>query len=176
MEATLPRKPGFNGWLDNVMKYNRETKDVDTEVARVKQTVRAEVKAVLTRHEASPLTDIFSSLLIAQKLFHDEPRRKVLVLMSDMIEDYPPYRFEEIKWSPATRQKILADLDGNGLIPKLSGVCVYVSGVSGGSAALVENVGRFWQAYFKRAEADMDPSRYAHVLLHWPPPKSCRAQ
>ena len=176
VEATLPRKPGFNGWLDNVMKYNRETKDVDTEVARVKQTVRAEVKAVLTRHEASPLTDIFSSLLIAQKLFHDEPRRKVLVLMSDMIEDYPPYRFEEITWSPATRQKILADLDGNGLIPKLSGVCVYVSGVSGGSAALVENVGRFWQAYFKRAEADMDPSRYAHVLLHWPPPKSCRAQ
>ena len=62
------------------------------------------------------------------------------------------------------------------LIPKLSGVCVYVSGVSGGSAALVENVGRFWQAYFKRAEADMDPSRYAHVLLHWPPAKSCRAQ
>ncbi len=176
VEATLPRKPEFNGWLDNVMKYNRETKDADAEVARVKQTVRTEIRQVLTRHEASPLTDIFSSLLIAQKLFHDEPRRKVLVLMSDMIEDYPPYHFEEIKWSPATRQKILADLDGNGLIPKLSGVCVYVSGVSGGSAALVENIGSFWQAYFKRAEADMDLSRYAHVLLHWPPPKSCRAQ
>ena len=27
-----------------------------------------------------------------------------------------------------------------------------------------------------RAHADLDTSRYARVLLHWPPAKSCRAQ
>jgi len=27
--------------------------------------------------------------------------------------------------------------------------------------------------HFQQAKADMDPSRYAHVLLNWPPSKSC---
>jgi hypothetical protein len=174
VEATLPPRPEFNGWLDNVLKFNRQAKDVDTQVAHIKDTIRAQVTDTFTKREGSPLTDIFSSLLLAQKLFHDEPRRKVLVLMSDMIEDYPPYNFEDMSWSRATTQKLLSELDAKGLIPKLPDVCVYVSGASARSADLVENIGRFWQAYFQRTEADMDPSRYAHVLLHWPPATSCR--
>ena len=173
VEATLPAKRTFNGWLDNVLKYNRQVKEVDTQVAQLKETVRAQVTDVFARRYSSPYTDIFSSLLIAQKLFHNEARHKVLVLMSDMIEDYPPYRFDKTDWSPATNQQILSELEAKGLIPDLSGVCVYVSGVSARSADLAENVGFFWQAYFQRTKADMDPSRYAHVLLHWPPSKSC---
>jgi len=176
VEATLPLKPKFNGWLDNVLKYNRQTKDIDAQVVEVKEKIRARAADVLARRHASPLTDIFSSLLIAEKLFHNEPRHKVLVLMSDMIEDYPPYDFEKVSWSPATNQKILSELDAKGLIPKLSDVCVYVSGVSAKSPETAENIGRFWQTYFQRTKADMDPSRYAHVLLHWPPSKSCRLQ
>lgn len=173
VEATFPPRPEFNGWLDNVLQYNRRVKDIDSQVARLKDTIRAQVAEMFARRYSSQRTDILSSLLIAQKLFHNEPRRKVLVLMSDMIEDYPPYRFDKIPWSPATTQKILSELDAKGSIPNLSGVCVYVSGASARSADLAENIGRFWQAYFQRTEADMDPSRYAHVLLHWPPSESC---
>jgi hypothetical protein len=176
VEATLPRRPEFNGWLDNVLKYNRQAKDIDIQVVQLKETIRAQVAEVFAGHESAKLTDIFSSLLVAEKLFHNEPRRKVLVLMSDMIEDYPPYHFEEIPWSPATTRKLLAEVDAKGLIPKLPEVCVYVSGVSAKSVDLVEDIARFWRAYFQRAEADMDASRYAHVLLHWPPSKSCRLQ
>jgi len=176
VEATLPLTPQFNGWLDNVLKYNRRAKDIDVEVVQLKEKIRAQAVDVLARRQSSPLTDIFSSLLIAEKLFHNEPRRKVLVLMSDMIEDYPPYDFEKISWSPTTNQKVLSELDAKDLIPKLSDVCVYVSGVSARSPEMAENIGRFWQAYFQRTKADMDPSRYAHVLLHWPPSKSCRLQ
>jgi hypothetical protein len=174
VEATLPRKPEFNGWFDNVLKFNRRAKDVDDQVGRLKDAVRGEIKDAFARHESSALTDIFSSLLIARKVFHEESRHKVLVLMSDMIEDYPPYHFEQIAWSPAATRQLLADLDAKGLIPQLPGVCVYVSGVSARSADVVESIGRFWQAYFRRARADMDASRYAHVLLHWPPAQSCR--
>src|SRR2546425_12149266 len=113
--------------------------------SRVKQTVKTEIREALTRHEASPLTDIFSSLLIAQKLFHDEPRRKVLVLMSDMIEDTPEYNFEKIAWSPSAVEKLLVELEAKALIPKLLGVCVYVSGASAKSAALAEDIARFWE-------------------------------
>ncbi len=178
VEATLPRKPEFSGWLDNVLKYNRRVKDIDAEVVQLKEQIRAQVAEVMARREASPFTDIFSSLLIAEKLFHNEPRRRVLVLMSDMIEDFPPYYpdFEKVSWSPATNQKILSELAAKGFIPNLSDVCVYVSGASARSPEIAENIARFWQAYFQRTKADMDPSRYAHVLLHWPPSQFCRLQ
>src|SRR2546425_1340935 len=133
------------------------------------------VANVFAKRFASKYTDIFSSLLLAQKLFYDETRRKVLILMSDMIEDSPPYNFEKVSWSPATTEKTLSELDAKGLIPKLAGVCIYVSGASAPSAELAENIGRFWYAYFRRAGADMEPSRYAHVLLHWPPSNSCHS-
>ena len=175
VDATLPAKPEFSGWLNNVLKYNRATKEVEAQALHLKDKIKADVAHVFAKRYVSPQTDIFSSLIMAQKLFYDEHRRKVLVLMSDMIEDNPPYDFERIAWSPATITKTLSDLDAKGLIPKLSGVCIYVSGASAKSAQIAENIGRFWQAYFERAGADMDPSRYAHVLLHWPPATSCRA-
>lgn len=174
VEANLPAPAQFSGWFDNVLKYNRKTKEAEAQLVLVKEKLRAEVGRVFTKGFSSPHTDVFSSLLIAEKLFHDEQRRKVLVLMSDMIEDNPPYRFDQITWGPATIEKILSELDAKGLIPKLPGVCVYVSGAAAQSAMLAENISRFWQAYFRRTGADLDASRYAHVLLHWPPSSSCR--
>src|SRR5438309_5325217 len=173
VQVILPAKPEFSGWRDNVLTYKRRVKEVEAQVLDLKAKVKTEVADVLGRRYSSPYTDIFSSLLIAQKLFHNEARRKVLVLMSDMIEDYPPYRFEKIDWSTTTVQQILSKLDAKGQIPNLSGVCIYVSGASAQSAEMAENIGHFWQAYFQRTQADMDPSRYAHVLLHWPPSASC---
>jgi len=176
VQVSLPAKPEFSVWRDNVLTYNRRVKEVEARVLDLKAKVKTEVADVLGRRYASPYTDIFSSLLIAQKLFHDEARRKVLVLMSDMIEDTPEYNFEKITWSPSAVEKLVAELEAKALIPKLPGVCVYVSGASAKSATLAENIARFWEAYFRRTGADMHPSRYAHVLLHWPPSQSCRQQ
>jgi hypothetical protein len=176
VQVILPAKPEFSVWRDNVLTYNRRVKEVEARVLDLKAKLKTEVADVLGRRYASPYTDIFSSLLIAQKLFHDETRRKVLVLMSDMIEDTPEYNFEKIAWSPSAVEKLVAELEAKALVPKLPGVCVYVSGASARSAALAENIARFWEAYFRRTGADMHPSRYAHVLLHWPPSESCRQQ
>jgi hypothetical protein len=92
-----------------------------------------------------------------------------------MIEDYPPYAFDRMTWTSTTTQKLLAELETKRMIPDLSGVCVYVSGVSAPSAEMARHIGLFWDAYFRKAKADLSPSRYAHVLLHWPPQSSCRA-
>lgn len=173
LEVAFPPKREFTGWLDNVLEYNRKAKEADAHVAQLRESVAEEVRAIFKQKFSSQQTDVFSSLLIAQKLFRNESRRKVLVLMSDMIEDYPPYHFERIDWSPATTENLLAELDAKGLIPNLSGVCVYVSGISAASAELAGKIELFWKAYFQRTKADMDPSRYAHVLLHWPPSESC---
>jgi len=174
VEAELPPRPQFNGWMNNVMKFNREAKANEAKIVQVKESLRTQTAEALGKAAQARYTDIFSSMLLAEKLFSAESRNKVLVLMSDMIEDYPPYAFDKIAWTPATTAKILKELETQRGIADLRGVCVYVSGVSAPSAEMATNIGRFWEAYFKKAGADLHPSRYAHVLLHWPPPTSCR--
>jgi hypothetical protein len=176
VEADLPARPQFSGWVNNVMKYNKEAKATEARIVQVKQTLQTQAADAMTRKYQARYTDIFSSVLLAEKLFSSETRRKVLIIMSDMVEDYPPYAFDRMTWTPATTQKLLADLSAKRMIPDLSGVCVYVSGVSAPSAELARYIGGFWESYFRMAKADVSPSRYAHVLLHWPPPTSCRAQ
>ncbi len=174
VEAELPPRAQFNGWMNNVIKFNRQAKETDARIVQVKETLRTQTADALGRNSQARYTDIFSSLLLAEKLFSAETRRKVLILMSDMIEDYPPYAFDRMAWTPTTTPKLLSELEAKRAIADLRGVCVYVSGVSAPTAELATNIGRFWEAYFKKAGADMHPSRYAHVLLHWPPPTSCR--
>ena len=98
LEVAFPPKREFTGWLDNVLEYKRKAKDIDDQMVRLRESVGEEVRAIFKKGFSSQQTDIFSSLLIAQKLFRNESRHKVLVLMSDMIEDYPPYNFEKIAW------------------------------------------------------------------------------
>ena len=176
VEAELPARPQFNGWVNNVMKFRRESQDTEARIVQVKETLRTQSAQALSQKFQAKYTDIFSSVALAEKIFSAETRRKVLILMSDMIEDYPPYAFDRMTWTPATSQKLLAELESKRMIPDLSGVCVYVSGVSAPSAELARSIGGFWEAYFRKAHADLNPSRYAHVLLHWPPPTSCHAQ
>jgi hypothetical protein len=174
VEATFPPKPHFNGWMDNTLKYNQQVKETSVQVLRLRERIRTQISEMFARTGGSPQTDIFSSLVIAEKLFDHEHRRKVLVLMSDMVQDYPPYRFEKIKWNPDVHRQMLDDLSSRGFVPDLSGVCVYITGISAGSADMAERISDFWQAYFEQTHADASRSRYAHVLLHWPPSKTCR--
>jgi hypothetical protein len=172
-EAALPALPQFNGFVDNTLKHAQHVKEVERQIAEARQRLKADVREMFARPLASRYTDIFSSLSMAEKYLHGDPRRKVLVVMSDMIEDNPPYKFDALRWRAGDSDRLLGELSGKGLIADLSDVCVYVSGASAASPMLAGHIGRFWQGYFERAHADFDATRYAHVLLHWPPPKSC---
>jgi len=173
LAETFPKKPEFNGWFDNTLQYNKALKAVEEEVDVVQERIRAQVPKILQKSGGAQKTDIFGSLLMAEKLFDRVERRKVLILMSDMIVDYPPYRFDRMSWSAEKTEKLLSELETSGLVADLSDVCIYVSGATAASAQLVSQIGAFWQAYFERAHADLHPSRYAHVLLHWPPSGAC---
>ncbi len=175
-EAALPVMPQFNGFVDNTLKHAQHTKETERAIAAARQQLQTDVARSLAQPLASQYTDIFSSLAMAEKYFDGDTRRKVVVLMSDMIEDNPPYKFDAMRWRPGESDKLLNELATKRVIPNLSGVCVYVSGASAPSAAMAGHIGRFWQSFFERAGADFDPGRYAHVLLHWPPSKSCRSR
>lgn len=173
VDETLPSMPAFSGWTDNLLKYKKQAKEVETQVPLVKKRINKEIVTIFKRPQGSMQTDILSSLLLTEKLFHNESRHKVLVLMSDMIEDYAPYRFQKVAWTPDATGAMLDGLQKDNMIPDLSGVCIYVAGASADSPARAGQIAAFWQDYFKRARADMDMSRYAHVLLHWPPQDAC---
>jgi hypothetical protein len=173
VDTTFPANPEFSGWSDNVMKHKLQVAEIATRVDDLKKDVVEQVSELFKKGMSSKKTDIFSSLILAEKIFHNRPTRKVLILMSDMIVDYPPYRFDRIEWDAEKTEEMLSELNANGLIASLSGVCVYVSGATASSAQQATRIDGFWQAYFERAEADMDSSRYAHVLLHWPPSGAC---
>ncbi len=173
VDTSFPAEPEFNGWSDNALNHQRKADQINAQVEEIKKGVGEQVSKIFETGFASKRTDIFSSLILAQKVFHNRQTRKVLILMSDMIVDYPPYQFDKIAWDPGTQDEMLSDLDEKGLIPDLSGVCVYVSGATAATAEQAARIGRFWQAYFERSGADMNSSRYAHVLLHWPPSESC---
>ena len=173
-EATFPAIPEFSGWMTNRMRHARQVKATEEQITQLHEQLKGDVAHMFSRPMSSRYTDIFSSMLMAQKLFSGEARRKVLVLMSDMIEDYPPYKFDaRAAWRPGTTEQLLDELQAKRLIADLSGVCVYVSGASAPSPELAQHIARFWDAYFRRAGAQLDASRYAHVLLHWPPATSC---
>jgi hypothetical protein len=168
--------PQFNGFVDNTLKHAQNVKETERIISTTRQQIKADVAQTFAKPLASRYTDIFSSLAMAEKYFDGDSRRKVVVLMSDMIEDNPPYKFDAMRWRPGDTGKLVNELAAKRLIPDLTGVCVYVSGASAADAALAGHISGFWQAYFTRAGADFDPARYAHVLLHWPPSKSCRSR
>jgi hypothetical protein len=176
VEAELPAMPQFNGFVDNTLKHAKNVKETERVIATTREQLKKDVAQTFAEPRASRYTDIFSSLAMAEKYFEGDARHKVLVLMSDMIEDNPPYKFDTMRWRQADIGKLVNELAAKRLIANLTGVCVYVSGASARDAALAGHISRFWQAYFARAGADFDPARYAHVLLHWPPSKSCRSR
>lgn len=175
-EATLPPLPQFNGFVDNTIKHAQQVKDAERRIADARLQLKSDVAQTFAKPVASQYTDIFSSLAMAAKYFDGDARQKVLVLMSDMIEDNPPYKFDTMRWRAGDSEKLVAELAAKRLVPNLSGVCIYVSGASASNPTLAGHIGRFWQSYFALARADFDPARYSHVLLHWPPTKSCRSR
>src|SRR5204862_7688061 len=42
VEADLPPKPKFNGWFSNVMKFNREAKEIEAQTLLLKDKMKAE--------------------------------------------------------------------------------------------------------------------------------------
>src|SRR5947208_10277189 len=165
----------FNGLFAIRFDYYHVMRSTEKEMLDAREQLTRDVREAFSRPYASAYTDIFSSLVMAEKIFSGDSRRKVLVLMSDMIEDNPPYKFDAMSWRPGTTERLLVDLAAKQRLADLTGVCVYVSGASAATAQLVAEIARFWDAYFRRARADFDPSRYAPMLLHWPPSRGCAA-
>lgn len=109
-------------------------------------------------------TDIMSSLGLARKILAKHAvAQKVLVIMSDMIEDSDRYDFDTLTLGPEARRGIIDHEGNSGRLPNLNGVQVCVAGAYARKVERYEDIERFWRAYFESAGAEL--VAYAGPLL-----------
>jgi hypothetical protein len=136
-------------------------------LAKTKKDIKSAVEKLLSAKRGTPRTEIINSLNIADKIFHNEKRQKILIILSDMIQDSKDYKFDRVKVTDAYISRIIKDRRKQNLIPKLNDVRVYVAGASAADSKKFRSIEKFWNRYFVACGADFSLHRYGHSLLEF---------
>lgn len=164
VDEEIPKKTVWN----NRLQYEKKLTDT-------KEKIRREVNKLLSHKQGTPLTEILDSLNIADIIFHDEnERQKVLVILSDMIQDSKDYKFDKDRITDEYINNVIRSRQKNKLVPNLANVKVYVAGASAADSNKFRAIQAFWARYFSESRADFSPHRYGHSLINFengPQPK-----
>jgi isoleucyl-tRNA synthetase len=154
VDVEIPKK---SVWVNRI-QFERS-------LTETKEKTRQEVERLLSQKNGTARTEILNSLNIAETIFHKEKREKILVLLSDMIQDSREHDFSSTKITNDYINKVVKYRRKKNLIPNLTGVKVYVAGASGSDSHKYRSIEKFWSYYFKRAGADYSHHRYGHTLI-----------
>lgn len=154
VDVEIPKK---SVWLNRI-QFERS-------FTETKEKIQREVGRLLSQKEGTPRTEILNSLNIAETIFHKEKREKILVLLSDMIQDSREHDFSSTKITNDYINKLIRYRQKQNLLPKLTGVKIYVAGASGSDSHKYRSIEKFWARYFERAGAEYSHHRYGHSLL-----------
>lgn len=149
--------PKFNWLSDNKLRYEKRIKET-------KQKLAGGFEELL-KAPRSQSTDILNSLNIAEKIFFDDKRRRVLVILSDMLEDSVEYKFEKVKISNEFTKQVIKTKREKGVLPDLTGTTVYVACAYAQSAAKAQDIQKFWVEYFKACNALLEKQHYGACLI-----------
>jgi len=136
-------------------------------LVKTRKDVHTEVEKLLAQKRGTPRTEIINSLNVADKIFHNEKRQKILIILSDMIQDSKEYNFDRVNVTDDYITRIIRDRQKQNLIPKLDDVKVYVAGASAGDTKKFRSIEKFWNRYFVTCGADFSLHRYGHSLLEF---------
>jgi hypothetical protein len=136
-------------------------------LTKTKDKIKKQVEGLMSRKKGTPRTEILNSLNIADTIFHNEKRHKILVILSDMVQDSKEYNFSRVKVTDTYIASIIKYRQKNNLIPNLKGVKVYVAGASADEARKFRSIEKFWNSYFEVTGADFSNHRYGHSLLEF---------
>jgi hypothetical protein len=154
VDVEIPKK---SLWLNRI-QFERS-------FTETKEKIQGEVGRLLSQKEGTQRTEILNSLNIAETIFHKEKREKILVLLSDMIQDSREHDFSSTKITNDYINKLIRYRGKKNLIPNLTGVKVYVAGASGSDSHKYRSIEKFWERYFERAGAEYSHHRYGHTLI-----------
>lgn len=155
VDEEIPKK---TVWV-NRLQFERSLLDA-------RDKIRKRTDNLLARGQGTQLTEILDSLNIADTIFHNEKERlKILVILSDMIEDSKEYKFDRDKITDEYIEKVISDRQNKQLMPNLTGVKVYVAGASAADSKKFRAIQNFWARYLTASGANFSPHRYGHSLL-----------
>ena len=137
-------------------------------LAKTQKNIRKEVNRLLSRKKGTPYTEILNSLNIADTIFHNEKKRqKILVILSDMVQDSREYKFDRVRVSNKYINNVIRQRQKQDLIPDLSDVKIYVAGASASDSKKFRSIEKFWSRYFAATGADFSTHRYGHSLIEF---------
>jgi hypothetical protein len=162
--------PEFKPDTDNDLIVKNKRVEFDSQLQEKRDAMSKTIAALLSDQSRKiNRTKILDALQLAERVFRTYARpTKVLVVLSDMIEESDHYNFLKQRLNDTEDQQIIAAEKKAGRLPALSGVRIYVIGsaVSGPSSSdRFEHIESFWLQYFKAAEADLSKERYGSALI-----------
>jgi hypothetical protein len=150
----------------NILIEMRIRKDKANELKKKKEEIEKIVKDSLENQKRRIFkTDILSSLNMAdERIFRVADFKefnKMLVIMSDMIEDSKELNFEKENLTSEKINNIINWRKNNGLIPNLKDVKVYVVGAYAKTPEKFRQIREFWFKYFSEAGAILLVENYS---------------
>ncbi|MEA3437527.1 MAG: hypothetical protein U9R43_13740, partial [Thermodesulfobacteriota bacterium] len=142
-DAEIPKQ---SLW-DNRLQYEQN-------LAKTKKNVREAVDRLLARKKGTPYTEILNSLNVVDTILHKEKRNKILVILSDMIQDSKQYKFGRHKITNKYISNVIRNQKEQNLVPNLVDVKIYVAGASAPNSKKFRSIQKFWSRYFKESKAD----------------------
>jgi hypothetical protein len=157
VDEEIPKKTVW----DNRLQFEKKLTDA-------KEKIRKETNKLFSAERGTMLTEILDSLNIADIIFHEEKeRQKILVILSDMIEDSKVCNFDKDKITDEYIDNVIRDRRNNKLMPNFTGVKVYVAGASADDTNKFRAIQTFWTRYFTKSGADFSRHRYGHSLINF---------
>ena len=150
--------PSYSVWRDNPLTYD---------------STLANVRGSLTKHfeDAFGLprgnkTELLRSIRDAGRILSDEQkRRKVLIVMSDLLED-SEHRFDQTALTPGFTRRLIDKLKNEGRLPQLSGVEVHMALPGTTRPMKADELERFFISFFAATGATLGPAHFGMLLTY----------
>lgn len=149
--------PVFSMFRDSEIKYKRKMREMKEDISsRVKRLLESQSKE----------TPILDTLLQSERLFKTFTRdKKVIVVMSDMVEQSKSYDFLKLSLTDKVIEQVAGTLKKEGKIPNLHDAVVYVAGARTRDVDKKNQIESFWLHYFQDCGAVGSRDRYGAELL-----------
>jgi len=161
--------PTYNGLTENEDQYH----DAQTDAANQAQDG---IEKIITFKDGSDGTDLLFAFTKASDVFNGElyrsAKEKDLVVLTDGFQQTHQLDMMKVLLTPDRIQEIIRGLKDDGYLPNLQGVKVWMVGCGADphhevGPEKLDQVRRFWLAYFKACGANLAPERYGTTLENY---------
>jgi hypothetical protein len=150
--------PEYHVWQDNPVTY-REKAD------GVRRDLTAQIERLFTRPRADR-SELIRSVREAGRMLKAETRRsRVLIILSDLLEDSDAYQFASMRLTDATTTAIITRTRASGL-PTLAQVDAFTVVPGTVSPTKSDEVERFWTKFLQASGASLPVDHFGTLAAY----------